>query len=98
MALGIGQQLRNMVDRARHYWADLTDEGGTHRRHEQQEREDAVHQRYGGVPDRDEPDADLSQRHRQYTQQGGSGTQKTLGEQLGEQAPRTGSPSNPPRH
>lgn len=173
MALGIGQQLKHMVDRARHYWSELTDEDGSRRRHEQEEREEAVHQRYGGVRaqgerdldkmlqdheensmDRGLSDAELAnpavraargdtspsrmgrgatgpsgpsgrpgeptrqgeqlgsqdlqdqprhqqmqgnpqqpgdaQRQRQYTQQGGSGIQKTLAEQLGASTPQTG--------
>lgn len=129
MAMGIGQQIRGMVDRARHYWSELTDEKGRDQR-AHDEREDAVHQRYGGVRGQDEDagaafrdrqensqdrglsDAERadalarathggqggqlggqaghpgqvqagSQAQRQYTQQGGSGLQKTLGDQLG---------------
>lgn len=125
--MGIGQQIKGMVDRAKHYWAELTDEKDSHR-HAQAEREDSLHQRYGGVRSQDESasgtgpqDRTISaqdtghsdvgrstpaqrsgqaaqmgapaagdrqmqgagQTQRQYTQQGGSGIQKTLGEQLG---------------
>lgn len=47
MATGIGQQLKGMMQKARHYWAELTDEESTRARHRQEEQEDAVHQRYG---------------------------------------------------
>lgn len=130
MAMGIQQRLRGIVDKARAYWADLTDETAHRSQADQEELEDAVHQRYGGVRtkgerdiaamkrDRDENSMDRgpsdalmanpaaragrteqlgSQRRsqqqmqdnqttqRQYAQQGGSGSQKTLGEQMGGQ-------------
>lgn len=135
MATGIGQQIKDMVGRARHYWAELTDEKHNRPQAQHAREEAEVHQRYGGVRRQDEQDepvdpdlhgrpADLadrvpphapplsrsartgegaqmgaheggiaetphqmqgsSQTQRQYTQQGGSGIQKTLGEQLGE--------------
>ena len=128
MAMGIGQQIKGMVDRARHYWAELTDEKESQQR-AQAEREESLHQRYGGIRGQDESDIasaphdrperpsdrehpgvrqasptprrgqsaqmggqqdserqmqGSSQTQRQYTQQGGSGIQKTLGEQLGD--------------
>lgn len=139
---GIGQQLRGMVQKARHYWAELTEDQDTRARHRQEEQEDAVHQRYGGVrtqgerdidrmfhdrqessQDRGPSDAELAstpvraargqggtqlgseptggqqmqspQTQRQYAQQGGSGIQKTLGEQLGGQTGAGGTGSDP---
>lgn len=56
MATGIGQQLKGMMQKARHYWAELTDEESTRARHRQEEQEDAVHQRYGGVRTQGERD------------------------------------------
>lgn len=61
MAMGIGQQIKGMVDRARHYWAELTDEKDRDHR-AQQEREDAVHQRYGGVRGQDDLDTGFRDR------------------------------------
>jgi hypothetical protein len=142
MATGIGQQLKGMVRKARNYWAELTDEESTRTQHRQEEQEDAVHQRYGGVrtqgeraidkglhssqenpPDRGPSDTILaseaaragrgmssgprgseptgsqqmqgSQTQRQYTQQGGSGIQKTIGEQVGGQTGAQGTGSDP---
>lgn len=64
MAMGIGQQIKGMVDRARHYWAELTDEKDRDQR-AREEREDAVHQRYGGVRGQGERDLDAGLRDRQ---------------------------------
>lgn len=134
MAMGIGQQIKGMVRRARTYWAELTDEPGKQQKRAREEQEEAVHQRYGGVrgqgerdvdamlrdrqensQDRGPSDAELanptvratragqggqlggqsrgsaqmqadSQTQRQYAQQGGSGIQKPLSEQLGSNA------------
>lgn len=134
MALGIGQQIKGMVNRARNYWSELTDGAAARGKSGRHDVEDAVHQRYGGErgsdaemrqredqqPPRDQGRADSviansaaraarggqqgttggaqlgsgqghaspqmqadSQTRRQYTQQGGSGIQKTLNEQLG---------------
>lgn len=48
MATGIRQQIRGVVNRARNYWAELTD-GATHRTQSgQREIDEAVHERYGG--------------------------------------------------
>lgn len=122
MATGIGQQLKGMMQKARHYWAELTDDEATRNRHRQEEQDDAVHQRYGGVrspattsrdtekanrdhqegsQDRGRSDAELAspaaraarsegsqqmQAERQYAQQGGSGSQRPLGEQATDRA------------
>lgn len=128
MAMGIGEQLKGMVRRARNYWSELTDEQEDHQRSTERERTEAVHQRYGGARSPSEEQTDTppgsrpegrppgrgsaeaqwdnpagrgdpqgrqpggqsdrgqqmhseSQTSRQYAQQGGSGIQKTLGEQ-----------------
>lgn len=61
MAMGIGQQIKGMVDRARHYWAELTDEKDSRQR-THDERQDSVHQRYGGVRGEDDADLDTGRR------------------------------------
>lgn len=59
MATGIGQQIREMVGRARHYWAELTDEKDNRQQAQHRREEEEVHQRYGGVRGQDESlDAD----------------------------------------
>lgn len=134
MALGIGQQIKGMVNRARSYWSELTDGAAARGKSGRDDVEDAVHQRYGGergtdtemrqrerqqnAQDQGRADSVIansaartargeqqgaaggsqlgggqgsaspqmqadSQTRRQYTQQGGSGIQKTLNEQLG---------------
>lgn len=149
--MAIGQQIRSAIQRARGYWADLTDASGKRAQTDREEREDAVHQRYGGVrsqgerdaeqrfqerqeqsQDRGTPDSVMAnpaaraarsgqggqpggqsrrnnpvqagnpraqagsagggQTSRQYTQQGGSGIQKSLGEQLGDDNSRPTAP------
>lgn len=69
MALGIGQQIKGVVQRARSYWADLTDASGKRSQHDREEKEDAVHQRYGGVSAQGERDADTLFRERQEESQ-----------------------------
>lgn len=60
MATGIGQQIKHMVGRARHYWAELTDEKDNRHQAQHAREEAEVHQRYGGVRTQDEPvDPDL---------------------------------------
>lgn len=144
MAMGIGQQLKGMVRRARNYWSELTDEQGGQKRNSEREKTEAVHQRYGGVgtegearmgsprgdrasgassgrggsdaqqwdnpagrsdqPNRQPGSGQVdrgqqmhaeSQTSRQYTQQGGSGIQKTLGEQTPGQSGASGTGSDP---
>lgn len=141
MAMGIGEQLKGMVRRARDYWSELTDEPGSHKRSTEGKRTEEVHQRYGGVrtqgeeevdtlpvdrPGRDAPSRDTaraqwdnpagrrdqqsrqpggqsdsgqqmhseSQTSRQYTQQGGSGFQKTPDEQMPGQRGASGTGSD----
>ena len=141
MAIGIGQQIKGMVNRARNYWSKLTD-GSAHRGQSgRDDIDEAVHQRYGGareteaetrVPQRQASSADRgmadstraspspsaarsdqrsqpggqppgsgqgrasqqmqadSQTRRQYTQQGGSGIQKPLDEQMGSSDGKSG--------
>lgn len=138
MATGLGEriggQVRDMMRRARHYWAELTDEKDLDASGQQQ-RADSIHQRFGeeeaqadqdsedryrdyqeasqdqGMSDAERASAAVRAARRpvqtptraghpqagaapadtprtpgvasrQYTQQGGSGIQKTLGEQL----------------
>lgn len=138
MATGIGEriggQVRDMVRRARHYWAELTDEKDLDASGQKQ-RADSIHQRFGEEEAHADHDSEARYRDhqessqdqgmsdaerasavvraarrplqtptrpghpqagaapadtprtpgvasRQYTQQGGSGIQKTLGEQL----------------
>lgn len=136
MALDIRQQIKGVVRRAQDYWADLTDASGRRAQAHRAERDDTVHQSYGGVRGEDEgdaapgrarpeaspdaampppaaraarggqtgqpggqsrrsapapagqtgsrpPGAGSGQTSRQYVQQGGSGIQKSLDEQLG---------------
>lgn len=141
MAMGIGQQIKGMMRKARNYWAEMTNDTDTRARHRQEKQDDAVHQRYGGVPpqgerdiehgfrgrqasaqDRGPSDAELAsqaarsargqgsqlggepsgsqqmqspQSQRQYAQQGGSGNQKPLAEQMGGQSGAQGTGSDP---
>lgn len=142
MAMGIGEQLKGMVRRARNYWSELTDEQEGHKRSMEREQAEAVHQRYGGSRPQREEEIDTppgsrpggsspgrggaeaqwdnpagrgdqqgrqpggqsdsgqqmhseSQTSRQYTQQGGSGIQKTLAEQIPGQTGAGGTGSDP---
>lgn len=102
MNIGIGQQLKDMMRRARSYWAELTDDDHQLHLHEEDEE---VHQSYGGVREQGDnaaaqaqprpkpkqrsgrpttavPLQGNGQSQRQYAQQGGSGSQKPLAEQL----------------
>lgn len=45
----IGQQIKGMVRRAQHYWAELTEEPAQQQRRERHDQQEAVHERYGGV-------------------------------------------------
>lgn len=49
MNMGIGQQIKGMVRRAQHYWAELTEDPSQQQRRERRDQQEAVHERYGGV-------------------------------------------------
>lgn len=67
--MAIGQQIKGAMQRARQYWDELTDASGKRAQSAREEREDAVHQRYGGVRTQGERDAEKLFRERQEESQ-----------------------------
>lgn len=133
--MGIGERWKGLAQKARNFWAELTEDEARKAGPQDQAGAEVVHQRYGGTEKNSEllrgsPEAEQAKRvrdeesmdqgpedallgnpaaragrssqrggtqqmqdtqqSRQYTQQGGSGLQKTVGQQMGGQAGSSG--------